>query len=147
DLVVPQSVDEAEGRLEIARADVARINHLLQYARISAPFAGIITRRHVDPGAYVPAATSGAAATTAAIVTLMDTSKLRVRIPVPERDAALVATGQPVRLRVEGLQQQWVSSVSRHSFALDPESRTLQVEADLDNTDGQLRPGMYVHAE
>jgi RND family efflux transporter MFP subunit len=147
DLVVPQTVDEALGRLEIARADRDRTERLLAYARLTAPFEGLVTRRHVDPGAYVPAATSGASANTAAIVTLMDVSKLRIQVPVPEREAALVRQGQPLRVSVDGIDGRRTATVSRLSFALDPDSRTMLVEADIDNTDETLRPGMYAHAE
>jgi RND family efflux transporter MFP subunit len=147
DLVTPLAVDEAQGRMETARADLNRSKQLLNYARLTAPFDGIVTMRHVDPGAYVPAATSGASAATAAIVTVMDIKHLRVQVPVPERDAVHVSAGQPVRLHVEGLPQVFQASVSRHSFAIDPATRTMLVEADLANPDRILRPGMYAHAE
>jgi len=70
DLVVPQTVDNAKGKLDVAKANVERAETLLHYARIAAPFGGIITRRMVDPGAFIPAATSGGSAQNAAIVTL-----------------------------------------------------------------------------
>jgi RND family efflux transporter MFP subunit len=147
DLVVPQSVDEALGRLEIARADLKRTQQLLGYARLTAPFTGIVTMRYVDPGAYIPAATSGASASTAAIVTLMDISRLRVQIPVPEREAALIDSGEPVRLHTEGVKTPHVATISRFSHALDPETRTMLVEADLENAEQTLRPGMYANTE
>src|SRR5256886_4521257 len=62
DLVVPQTVDNARGKLDIAKANLDRTQTLLDYARITAPFSGIITKRTVDPGAFIPAATSGSAA-------------------------------------------------------------------------------------
>ncbi|MFM7102071.1 MAG: efflux RND transporter periplasmic adaptor subunit, partial [Verrucomicrobiota bacterium] len=71
DLVTPQAVDDAQGRLEVARAQLGRANSLLEFAQISAPFAGVITARFVDPGAFLPTATGGPAS---AVVTLADTS-------------------------------------------------------------------------
>src|SRR5882724_5141748 len=68
DLVVPQTVDNAKGKLDIAKANLDRTQTLLNYAKITAPFSGIITKRAVDPGAFIPAATSGSAAQNAAIV-------------------------------------------------------------------------------
>src|SRR6266436_4252054 len=59
DLVVPQTVDDARGKLDVAKANLDRTDTLLNYARIVAPFSGIITKRNVDPGAFIPAATSG----------------------------------------------------------------------------------------
>ncbi len=76
DLVVPQTVDNAKGKLDIAKANLDRTQTLLNYAKITAPFSGIITKRAVDPGAFIPAATSGSAAQNAAIVTLTDLNRV-----------------------------------------------------------------------
>lgn len=84
DLVVPQTVDDLRGQWEIARAKLQRTQSLLQYTRIVAPFAGVITARFVDPGAFIPAATSGTTAQSAALLTLMDFTRLRVQLFVPE---------------------------------------------------------------
>src|SRR6266850_5831278 len=72
DLVVPQTVDNAKGKLEIAKASLERTETLLSFAKIIAPFSGVITKRMVDPGAFIPAATSGSTAQNASIVTLTD---------------------------------------------------------------------------
>lgn len=144
DLVTPQSVDEARGRLEIAQANLERTETLLAYSKLTAPFSGVVTARHVDPGSFVPAATSGSAAQTAAIVTLMDFNTVRAQVAVPELEAALVRVGQPVRLTTESLPgKKFEGSVSRISYALDDATRTMLVEADLPNPDLTLRPGMY----
>src|SRR6266581_6082698 len=68
DLVVPQTVDEAKGKLDIAKANLERTETLINYAKIIAPFSGVVTRRMVDPGAFIPAATSGSAAQNAALL-------------------------------------------------------------------------------
>jgi membrane fusion protein (multidrug efflux system) len=146
DLVVPQTVDEARARLEIARAQIERIETLLRYAHLTAPFAGIVTARFVDPGAFIPAATAGNAAG-AAIVTLMDFDTVRVRVPVPEREAALVEPGQPLHFRVDVLGNEEVpANISRVSYAIDPGSQTMLVEATVENRGLRLRPGMFVTA-
>ena len=67
DLVVPQTVDDAKGKFDVARANQERNDTLLGFTKITAPFSGIITRRLVDPGAFIPAASSGSAAQTAAL--------------------------------------------------------------------------------
>src|SRR5882724_8794221 len=72
DLVTPQSVDDAKGKWDVAKANLQRTQTLLNFAKITAPFSGIVTKRLVDPGAFIPAATSGSAAQNAAIVTLAD---------------------------------------------------------------------------
>lgn len=144
DLITPQAVDEARGRLDIAKANLERTETLLNYSKLTAPFSGVVTMRYVDPGAFIPAATSGSAAQTAAIVTLMDFNTVRAQVAVPELEAALVRTGQPVRVATESLPgKRFDGSVSRLSYALDDATRTMLVEADLPNADLALRPGMY----
>lgn len=141
DLVTPQVQDAAIGRLDIARAQLQQVETLLHYARLTAPFAGVVTTRFVDPGAFVPAGSGGSASS---IVTLADTSVLRAQVAVPETEAIFVQTGQPVRVTVEGLgQTAFPAAISRHSDAIDDATHTLWVEADLPNSDRKLRPGMY----
>jgi membrane fusion protein (multidrug efflux system) len=144
DLVVPQTVDDARGRLEIAKANLERTDTLLNYTKIVAPFSGIITRRMVDPGAFIPAATSGGAAQSAAIVTLSDFNRVRLQVAVPEVEASLVAVDQPVQLTVEALPvRSFTGKVTRFSYALDDASKTMLAEIELPNPNLELRPGMY----
>src|SRR6058998_772019 len=84
DLVTPLTVDVAKGKYEVAKANLERLQTLLGYSRITAPFDGVITRRWVDPGAFIPAATSGSAAKNAAVVVLMDFSRVRIEVAVPQ---------------------------------------------------------------
>ncbi len=151
DLVVPQTVDDARGKAEIARADVQRTRTLLGYARLVAPFDAIVTARHVDPGAFIPAATAanrrGTEQDGAAILTLMDFETVRIQIPVPELEAARVRPGQPVEFSVDVLgDARRTSRVARIAYALDPKTQTMLVEADHPNPDLALRPGMFVTA-
>ncbi len=151
DLVLPQAVDNSEGRLamakagiEMARANLERTETLLRYSKITAPFAGMVTARFVDPGAFIPSATAGSAAQTAAIVTIADFNTVRAQVALPEVEAALAQVGQPVKLSVEGLPGKgFEGKVSRMSYALDEATKTMLIEADLPNTDLTLRPGMY----
>ena len=159
DLVVAQSVDNARARLEaanagrgvavannaVAKANLERIETLLGYTKITAPFAGRITARFVDPGAFIPAATSGTAAQNAAIVTLMDFDTVRVQVAMTELEAPLVVKGQPVKVSVEGLpgRPPFEGNVTRLSYALDDATKTMLIEAELPNPKLELRPGMY----
>jgi membrane fusion protein, multidrug efflux system len=140
DLVVPNMVDQARGRFEVARASVQESDTLLGYATITAPFAGVITQRYVDPGALIQA-TNGSSA----IVSLMDFSRVRVQVAVPEIEAARVAVGQPVHLTTDNLPgRQFDGKVTRFTYALDTANHTMLAEAVLDNPDLALRPGMLV---
>jgi RND family efflux transporter MFP subunit len=144
DLVTPQSVDEALGRVEVAKANLERTETLLGYAKITAPFSGIVTARFVDSGAFIPAATSGNAAQTAAIVTVADFNIIRAQVAMPEVEASLVQVGQPVKVTVEALGgKSFDARVSRFTYALDDATKTMVVEADLQNADLALRPSMY----
>ncbi len=140
DLVTQQSLDAASGRLEVARAELEKVETLLAFATVRAPFAGTVTARMVDPGAFVAA---GGAGGSSAVLTLADTSVLRAVVPVPEAEALRVRNGQPVRVAVEGTTHVFTGKVSRHGGALDEATRSLVVEADLPNADDALRPGMF----
>lgn len=146
DLVVPLSVDTARSRAEVARANLERAETLLAFTKISAPFAGIVTRRYVDPGAFVPAATSGSPQN-AALITLVDFKTVRVQVAVPESEAALVQKGQGVKVTVEGLRGKvFPGQITRYAYALDPQTRTMLAEVELANPALELRPGMYATA-
>lgn len=145
DLITPQASDAAEARLAVAEAGLKQNETLLRYGRILAPFAGVVTMRYVDPGAFVPAATAGTNPAAAAIVTVMDYSTIRVRVAVPEIESARVQVGQPVIVTTDSLPgKTYKGTVSRTSGALDEATRSLLVEADLPNADLALRPGLYV---
>jgi membrane fusion protein, multidrug efflux system len=142
DLVVPDTVDQARGRFEVARASLEQSETLLGYATITAPFSGIITQRNVDPGALIQAGSASSA-----IVRLMDFSKVRLQVAVPEVEASRVAVGQPVLVTTDNLPgTQFEGKVTRFSYALDPASRTMLAEVVLENPQLMLRPGMLVTA-
>jgi membrane fusion protein, multidrug efflux system len=144
DLVVPQTVDNAKAKWDVAKASLERTETLLRYARIVAPFSGIVSKRMVDPGAFIPAATSGSSAQNAAILTLVDSSKVRVQTAIPEMEAPFIAKGTPVKISVEELPgRTFDAQVTRDSHVLDPGTKTLLAETELANPKGELRPGMY----
>jgi len=144
DLVVLQSVDATKAKSLMAKANLERAETLLGFCKITAPFSGVITRRAVDAGAFVPAATSGSAAQNAAVVTLMDFDRVRVQVAVPENEVPLIRNGLPVKVLVDELPgRSFEGSVTRFSPALDEASKTMLAEIDLENPKHELRPGMY----
>ena len=148
DLIVPQTVDDLRGQWEVAKAKLQRTQTLLQFARITAPFSGTITARSVDPGAFIPAATSGNPAQSVALATLMDFSRLRVQVYVPEAEVPFIHNGLPVKLTVEELPSKpFAGSVTRFAYALDQATKTMLTEIELPNPTGELRPGMYATAQ
>lgn len=148
DAVSQQEVDErsntlqqAEGSLGAAQADVQRLEQLLAYSRITAPFAGVVTRRTVDVGNLVDAGNGGPPK---ALYTLSQTDPLRVYLAVPQAYAPRIKVGQTAQLRLDERPGEVFSGrVVRSAGALDPLTRTLQVEVDLPNRDGRLLPGSY----
>jgi membrane fusion protein (multidrug efflux system) len=148
DLVVPQTVDDLRGAWEVAQAKLQRTRTLLQYARLVAPFTGVVTARFVDPGAFIPAATSGAPAQNAAVVTLMDFSRVRIQVFVPEPEVPFITKGVPAQATVEELPgRSFIGSVTRYANALDEATKTMLTEIEMPNPAGELRPGMYASVQ
>ena len=144
DLVVPQTVDDLRGQWEVAQAKLQRTRTLLQYSRILAPFSGVITARFVDPGAFIPAATTGSTPQTAAMLTLMDYSRVRVQVFVPEPEVPFIKNEVPAKVMVEELPgRTFPGSVTRFAHALDPATKTMLTEIEISNPSGELRPGAY----
>jgi RND family efflux transporter MFP subunit len=148
DLIVVQTVDTAKGRFEVAKATLERAETLLGFCKITAPFSGMITKRFVDPGAFIPAATAASSAQSAALVSLSDFKTVRVQVPVPEPEVPLVVKGLPVKVTIEELPGRNIQgTVTRFAHVLDEANKTMLVEIDLDNAKGELRPGMYATAK
>jgi membrane fusion protein, multidrug efflux system len=143
-LVLPQAIDDADGRQRIAEAGMKRTEVLLGYAKITAPFDGVITARHADPGAYIPA---GGTNTEGATVTICDLSVLRARVPVPEQEASFIKPGTLARIVVSPSATPIEAKVSRHGRSVGSGSATLTVEVDVPNSDGKLLSGIYVKTQ
>ena len=135
-------VKAAKVRVEVARADAGRSETMLDYAKIRAPYDGIVTKRKVSTGDFVqPAGGQGDWLFTVARV-----NPVRVVVAVPEADAELIREGSEARMTVPALSGPDLrGKVARTSWSLDPGSRTLRTEIELPNDD-RLRPGLYVYA-
>lgn len=138
DLVPAQSLDTARGKLAVAKANLERAETLINFSKITAPFAGVITWRGVDPGAFIPAAQGPG------VVRLTDFSKVRVQVAVPEPETPLIKTGLPIKLKITELPtRDFSGSITRLSYSLDPATRTMLAEIELPNDNSELRPGMF----
>jgi len=148
DLVMPQTVDAARAKSGVAVAGVQRIETLLSYAKITAPFSGVITKRWVDPGALIPAATSSSAAKSAAVLTLMDFTTVRIDIAVPDTEAPFVKKDLSVKVTVDELPgRSFAGTITRFAYALDEATKTMTTEIEISNPDLALRPGMWASVE
>jgi multidrug efflux pump subunit AcrA (membrane-fusion protein) len=137
-------VNVARARVDVAKADRDRVQTLLQYTKVRAPFDGVVTeRRTINTGDFVqpPGANKGEA-----LFIVERIKPVRVFVNVPEQDASWVQEGDLALIRAHGLQgQQFQGHVTRVSKSLNPQNRTLRTEIDLPNDDGRLLPGMFVN--
>jgi RND family efflux transporter MFP subunit len=132
----------AEANLQAATADMHRVQALLEYTKIVAPFDGVVTRRFINPGDLVQSATS--TRPTTPLFTCQQLNVVRVFADVPEASATAIRQGWPAQVRLYGPAGQTISgTVTRIAAALDAATRTMRVEIDLPNDDEKLLPGMY----
>jgi len=137
-------VRSMQARVEVAKADALEAEAMLGYAKIRAPFDGVVTWRKVNTGDFVQPA--GGQGDWLFKVARLD--PVRVVIAVPEADAELVKEQSAVKLSIQALPGSSLSgAVARTSWALEAGARTLRAEIDLPNKEGRFRPGMYVYAQ
>lgn len=135
----------AQGQLEIAKASHDKTQTLFDYARIAAPFDGVITHRYADTGAMIQAGTSSQTQAMP-IVRLSQNNRLRLVIPVPESAVSRVRLGSPVDLDVQAIHKTFRGVIARFADRLDTDTRTMHVEVDVPNPTLELVPGMYANA-
>jgi RND family efflux transporter MFP subunit len=130
-----------QAKTDLARAELGRLDALRRFARIVAPFPGVITARYVDPGALIQ---QGAGAAGTPVVTIANIDTVRVYVNVPEDRVAQVDRGKPVMVLLDALPGQGLAGkITRYAHALDVASRTMRTEIDLPNPDHRILPGMY----
>ncbi|MBZ5648397.1 MAG: efflux RND transporter periplasmic adaptor subunit [Acidobacteriia bacterium] len=133
---------EARNQLNVAEATRQQLAAMEAYSRITAPFAGAITKRYADTGSLIQA---GTASNTQAmpVVRLAELWKFRLTLPVPESAVPMVHLGSVVQVRVPSLNRDFEGRVARFADSLDQQTRTMQTEVDVENKDGSLVQGMY----
>ena len=131
----------ARQQLQVAKANQQHYSALSDYARITAPYDGVVTWRFSDTGSLVQAGTSNTSGLP--VVTVAQVNILRLRIPAPESIAAKVRIGDSADVRVQATSEHFTGKVTRFTDALDPATRTMQVEIDVPNEKYKLQPGMY----
>jgi RND family efflux transporter MFP subunit len=162
-LVAQQEIDDAQGRdrmaeaqmasaraslaaarqqLQVARANQDKLRTLFAYARITAPFAGVITKRYADTGAMIQAGTASQSQAMP-LVRLSQNDLLRLIIPVPESAVPQIHLGSPVQVRVPSIGKAFRGIVARFSDRVDSDTRTMHTEVDVLNPRLELVPGMY----
>jgi membrane fusion protein (multidrug efflux system) len=135
-------VVSAQQNVEAARQALNAVRDMESYLRVTAPFEGVVTERNVHPGALVgPSSGSGSAAP---MVRVIENSRLRLIVPVPEAYTADMKTGTEMRFSVAAFPGHHFSgTVARIAQAVDVSTRTMAVELDVANRDGRLAPGTF----
>jgi RND family efflux transporter MFP subunit len=135
----------AQQGVAVSQADVAKTETMNSYSKITAPFAGVITRRYADTGAMIPAGTS-TTSNGLALVQLSQNSLLRLVLPVPEADVPKVHLGETVEVRVRALDRTFEGRVTRFADSVNMATRTMDTQIDVPNPSLVLIPGMYAEA-
>jgi RND family efflux transporter MFP subunit len=127
--------------VDASLANVRRLQQLKDFQKIYAPFDGVITVRSTDIGHLVQA---GDSTTTRELFHMAAIGKLRVYASVPEVYSSTVKSGAKVTLTLDSFPgETFTGTIVRNSDSIDPATRTLNVEIDVDNPTGRLLPGAY----
>jgi RND family efflux transporter MFP subunit len=139
-----EAMQTADTNLRMAEETVSEDATLRSYETLRAPFAGTVTARFVDPGALIQNSETNQTSNQP-IVTIADARRLRVYVHVDQRDAPFLHVGDAALIADAANPARRIAArVARTSGALDPATRTLLVEMDLDNASGFLLPGSFV---
>jgi membrane fusion protein (multidrug efflux system) len=140
-----QAADQAETEYTMAMANVAQQATMKSYEEIRAAFDGVVTARFVDVGALVQNSTTNKTSNQP-VVTISDESRLRVDVYVEQRDVPFVHVGDMANVTDGANADRKIQAVvARTSNELDPRTRTLFVELDVDNQDHFLVPGAFAY--
>jgi RND family efflux transporter MFP subunit len=149
DLVTEAQVSAAKSNLavagmrtKVARAEETRIKTMNAYARITAPFEGVITKRYASVGSMIQAGTASQSQAMP-VLRVSQNNLLRLILPVPESVVAGIHDGESVDVRVSALAQTFPGRVVRFAENLQHDTRTMDTEVDIANPDLKLVPGMY----
>jgi RND family efflux transporter MFP subunit len=137
---------ESQNQLGMAKATLDRLSALQAYSHITAPFAGVVTKRYVDTGALISAGTSSETQSQP-VVQLAEWSLFRLEIPVPESAVPMIHLGSIVQVHVLDLNRDFQGRVSRFADALNDETRTMHTEIDVENPQDTLTAGMYAEVK
>jgi membrane fusion protein (multidrug efflux system) len=135
-------VAAGQQNVEGARQALNATREMERYLQVTAPFAGVVTERNIHPGALVgPASGSGS---TVPMVRLVEDSRLRLVVPVPEAYTAEMKAGTEIPFSVAAYPGHiWSGTIARIAQAVDISTRTMPVELDVANKDGRLAPGTF----
>jgi RND family efflux transporter MFP subunit len=137
-----QDLSARQATVDSMTANVGRLEQLQSYEKVYAPFSGVITARNTDIGALINA---GAGTVPQELFHMAAVNRLRIYVAVPEVDSEAARNGAKAALTLDEFPgETFQGTIVRNSDAIDLNSRTLNVEVDIDNRDGRIKPGAYV---
>jgi len=140
-VVSKQEYDQNEKAYEAAKANLQQLEKIQGFQQILAPFAGKIAARNIDVGTLV---TAGSGNSGTPLFSLVQSDLLRVYVYAPQENAPSIHEGLAAKIVLQEFPgQEFDGSVTRTAGALDPQSRTMQVEVQVPNHEGKLYAGMY----
>ncbi|MEH2084009.1 MAG: efflux RND transporter periplasmic adaptor subunit [Nostoc sp.] len=148
------NIKAAQANAYASQANFQRNTVLQSYKKVTAPFAGVITARNVNTGVLISAGNGNTSNSTSNTNTSSNTSlytiaaynNLNVNVSVPQSLSQSLQTGQTAQITVRELPQRvFTGKVVRTSNAIDPTTRTLLTQLEVQNLDATLRPGMYAN--
>jgi RND family efflux transporter MFP subunit len=152
DLAAEAQVEGAKSQLQVAQSQLSvaqsRLVHdqaLYDYAKITAPFTGVVTQRYANLGTLMQAGTSSSTQVLP-LVRLSQEDLFRLTIPVPESYVRYIKIGDSVNVRVPSLERDFPGKVARFSYDVVDTTRTMHTEVDVPNPTGVLIPGVYAEA-
>ncbi len=133
------ALKQAQANLASADANLKRLEELESFKHVYAPFAGVIIRRNVDPGALINAGAAGRE-----MFDIAQVDPLRVYVSVPQSYTPSIKTGMQAWVTLQEFPgQKFEGKLARTADAIDPATRTLLTEVDVPNRSGQLLPGSF----
>jgi RND family efflux transporter MFP subunit len=140
------NLSAAEEQVQVNNAELQKIKTLFDYTNVTAPFAGVITKRYADTGSMIQAGTASSSQAMP-LVRLSQNSLLRLILPVPESAVPTVHIGQQVEVRVKTLNRSFSGRVARFAEKVSSATRTMETEVDVPNASLVLIPGMYAEVD
>jgi RND family efflux transporter MFP subunit len=148
DLVAQQDLDTSESKnyaaiaaIAASKAEVERLQTLVKYTQITAPFDGVVTLRSADPGALIQA---GTALDSRSLLRVSDNYHLRLDFPVSVKYVKDVHLGKLVEVKVDSLGgKTFTGKVTRFTDKVNEDTRTMMTEMEVENPSLEIVPGMY----
>jgi RND family efflux transporter MFP subunit len=135
-------VAAAAAAIDVATADANHAQAMLAFARIEAPFDGVVIRRNIDTGDLARPGPDGPP-----LFVVARSDIVTIAVDIPEAFATEVNPGDRATVKIPAMNARIVEGrVARISWALEPRTRTIRVEIDIPNPEGRLRPGLYAYA-